>query len=140
MKSSGSLRWYITNRALCYIIALYDWQIRKIESIIEKDQAIYTKTRKTRALIFYFRNNLTINEIVRSLYLVMSSGKPFNRQRLDSFMAAHLPLLTYDKNIMNQYAELCRLRSLGPLSINLKLALSVAEEIIADLKKEYHLE
>jgi hypothetical protein len=55
-------------------------------------------------------------------------------------MAAHLPLLTYDKNIMNQYAELCRLRSLGPLSINLKLALSVAEEIIADLKKEYHLE
>ena len=139
MKSSGSLR-YITNKDLVDKISLYDWQVRKINSYLDRDQSIYTETRKARAKIFDFRYNITCNEIAQALYISMSSHEPFNRQRLDSFMASELPLLTYDKNILNQYTEMCRSRSLGILSINLNIALSLARELAGDLKKEYHLD
>ena len=138
MKSSGSLR-YITNRELSKKISLYDWQIRKIESYMEKDLPIYTETRKTRSMIFDFRYNMLSNEIAQSLYQAMSSGVAFDRQRLDSFMKANPPLLTYDKNILNQYTEMCRSRSLRPLTQNLQIAFSLAEELIADIQKEYNL-
>ena len=138
MRNSGSLR-YITNRELSKKISLYDWQIRKIESYTEKDLPIYTETRKTRSMIFDFRYNRISNEIAQSLYLAMASGETFNRQRLDSFTKANPPLLTYDKNVLNQYTEMCRSRSLRALALNLQVTLSLAEELISDIKKEYHL-
>ena len=139
MKSSGSLR-YIANRELSKKISLYDWQIRKIESFSDRDMPIYTETRKARSMIFDFRYNMVANEIAQSLYLAMSSGVMFDHQRLDSFIKANPPLLTYDKNVLNQYAEMCRSRSLRAITQNLQIALSLAAELISDIKKEYHLE
>jgi len=139
MKSSGSLR-YISNKELSKKISLYDWQIRKINGITERDLTIYTETRKARGQIFDFRYNMISNEIAQALYIAMASGVVFDRQRLDSFIRSNPPLLTYDKSILNQYAEMCRSRSLRSLTQNLQVTLSLAEELIGDIKKEYHLE
>jgi hypothetical protein len=60
-----------------------------------------------RARIFDFRFNTTANNIVRkALY------ENFNPSAIDSFIQTNLPLLTSDKIIFNEYAELCRSRNL----------------------------
>jgi hypothetical protein len=63
----------------------------------------------------------------------------FSQPAIDSFITTNPPLLTFDKTIINEYAELCRSRNLRQQLINSKLALELGTKIIEQLTKQYHL-
>ena len=65
--------------------------------------------------------------------------KIFNQPAIDSFINTNPPLLTFDKAVINEYAELCRSRNLRQQLRNANDALELATEIIARLTKQYHL-
>ncbi len=138
MKSSGSLR-YIENRELGHKIAMYDQQVRKVQMMLEQDRPIYIETRKARARIFDFRFNKAANDIVQKLYIEMANGNSLDWSPVDSFNRTNPPLMSYDKLVLNEYIELCRSRFISRLTDNLDILLLLSNEIIADLKKEYHL-
>ena len=133
MKSSGSLR-YFSNYELEQRISEYDQVIRQMKALNEIDQPVYLETRKARAKIFEFKYNYEVNKIVRSLVFIN-----YDPIKIDSFISINPPLLSDDKILFNEYAELCRSRSLKQQQQNAKSALDLAVFIIELLKKEYHV-
>ena len=133
MKSSGSLR-YFANAELEQLIGEYDRLLRSIHSLDEVDRPIFLETRKARAKIFSYKYNNEASRIVQS-----SVFSNFNAAVIDSFINTNPPLLTDEKIIFNEYAELCRSRNLKQQLQNTKMALSMATAIIEELKNEYHL-
>jgi hypothetical protein len=134
MKSSGSLR-YFTNYELEQKISEYDQTIRSMKALNELDHPIFLETRKARARIFDFKYNNEANKIAQSAVYVN-----YDPARIDSFIRINPPMLSDDKILFNEYAELCRSRSLRQQQRNAKDALDLAVLIIGLLKKEYHLE
>ena len=134
MKSSGSLR-YFSNPILEQHISNYDQLMRSIQMLTEVDQPVQLEVRKLRAKIFDFRYNNAANTIVRRAVY-----ENFNQVVIDSFIHTNPPLLTFEKAIINEYAELCRSRNLRPQLKNANDALAIATEIISQLTKQYHLE
>jgi len=108
--------------------------MRSIQVLTEIDQEVQLEVRKLRGKIFDFRFNSAANSIVRSAVY-----ENFNQPVIDSFINTDPPLLTFDKTIINEYAELCRSRNLRQQLLNAKNALILATEIIAQLTKQYHL-
>jgi hypothetical protein len=102
--------------------------------LTEVDQQVQLEVRKLRGKIFDFRFNNAANLIVRRAVY-----ENYNQPAIDSFISTNPPLLTFDKSIINEYAELCRSRNLRQHLINAKEALALATEIIAQLTKQYHL-
>lgn len=132
MKGSGSLR-YFTNKLINEKVAQYDQLSRRMLIDDEHDLTIYTVVRKVRAQIFLFRYNNNANDVFQ-IYRVSN-----NRKLIDSFMVTNPPVLTYDKTIFNQYAELVRSRFLRRKRNAATTLLEHATILLKDLKKEYHL-
>lgn len=133
MKNSGSLR-YFNNAELERSIGEYDQTVRSIKTLNEIDRPLYVETRKARARIFGFEYNARANTIIQtSLY------ESYNRAAIDSFMKINPPLLTTDKIIFNEYAELCRSRNIKQQVQNAKKALSLTVLIRSQLQKKFHL-
>jgi hypothetical protein len=133
MKSSGSLR-YFSNYELEQKISEYDQMVRRMKALNEIDQPVFLETRKARARIFDFKYNNEANRIVQSAVYVN-----YNPSKIDSFISTNPALLSDDKILFNEYAELCRSRNLRQQQRNAKDALDLAVSIIGLLKKEYHL-
>lgn len=133
MKNSGSLR-YFNDPELEMAIGEYDQMLRSMRSLNEIDRPVFIETRKARARIFDFKYNYAANKIVQSAVYLQ-----FNPAVIDSFSRINPPLLTTDKIVFNEYAELCRSRNLAQQLNNTKIALLLAKEIMVRLKKEFHL-
>jgi hypothetical protein len=133
MKSSGSLR-YFSNAALEQNISNYDQLMRSMQVLTGIDQEVQLEVRKLRGKIFDFKYNNAANLTVRRAVY-----ENFNQPAIDSFISTDPPLLSFDKGVINEYAELCRSRNLRQQLINAKEALELATEIIAQLTKQYHL-
>ncbi len=133
MKSSGSLR-YFANPELEQKISNYDQLMRAMQMLTLVDQPVHLEVRKLRARIFEFRYNNDANTVVqRSVY------RDFNQASIDSFIQTNPPLLSFDKILFNEYAELCRSRNLRQQLRNANEALNLATEIITLLTKKYGL-
>jgi hypothetical protein len=133
MRNSGSLR-YFNNPVLENRIGQYDQVLRAMQRMELIDQPIQLETRKARAKIFNFRYNDAANRLVQQHVY-----RDFSQAAIDSFTNSTPPLLTKDKLLLNEYAELCRSRQLKQQLINSKQALALANEIIALLKEAFHL-
>ena len=115
-------------------ISNYDQLMRSIQMLTLVDQPVQLEVRKMRARIFDFRFNNTANNIVRKAVY-----ENFNQSVIDSFMQTSPPLLTTDKILFNEYAELCRSRNLRQQLKNANDALLLATEIINQLTTKFHL-
>lgn len=135
MRNSGSLR-YFTNKSISKKLGEYDALIRRIESQNAEDLPFQLKARELRAQLFDFKYNNVANR------LVLDSVDLKNFSIVDSFMRSDPPLISSDKVLFNQFAEFCRVRTriFVLLVRHQQNALRLAKELIADLKKEYHLE
>lgn len=134
MRNSGSLR-YFNNPELEQLIGEYDQFLRAMRMLNEFDRPVYLETRKARARIFDFKYNSEANKVVQS-----SVYTSFNQAAIDSFTRLHFPLLTTDRILFNEYAELCRSRNLRQQLQNAKTSLNLAGLIIQALKEEFHLD
>jgi hypothetical protein len=133
MKSSGSLR-YFTKTTLAQGVAEYDRLCRQMLANLATDHSLSLEVRKYRALIFESKYNMQANNIYQSNKVL------FNQQKIDSFILSNPLLLSYDKIIFNQYAEMVRSRFPKNFIKNAGSLLSNANTLIAELKKDYHLE
>jgi hypothetical protein len=134
MKSSGSLRYFLSP-GLEQQISNYDQLMRSMQMLTLVDQPVQLEVRKLRARIFDFRFNNAANNVVRKAVY-----ENFNPSVIDSFIQTNPPLLTSDKILFNEYAELCRSRNLRQQLKNANDALTLATEIIKQLTDKYHLE
>jgi hypothetical protein len=134
MKSSGSLR-YFSSPALEQQISNYDQLMRSMQMLTLVDQPVQLEVRKMRARIFNFRFNNAANNVVRKAVY-----ENYYQPVIDSFIQTNPPLLTSDKILFNEYAELCRSRNLRQQLKNANDALTLATEIIKQLTDKYHLE
>ena len=132
IKSTGALRYFSTSIASA--IASYDRLCRNIENEQEIDRNIYADVRNSRAQIFEFRYNEMANDIYRG------NKKIYSRAKIDSFMESNPPVLSYDKTLFNQYAEMMRSRFLHSYAQNADSLLVKAGELISILKTNYHLQ
>jgi hypothetical protein len=133
MKSSGSLR-YFSNTVLAGEVAKYDRLCRQMQARQEADHYLSLEVRKSRSLLFELKYNMQANDIYQS------NRNVFNQQRIDAFLLSQPPLLSYDKIIFNQYAEMVRSRFHKNYVKEAGLLLTKATALITVLKKEYHLE
>lgn len=133
MKNSGSLR-YFDNYELEQLISQYDQVVRRIRSLNEIERSIWLETRKMRAKIFDFKYNFDASRVVQS-----SVYNTYRPAAIDSFININPPLLSTDKILFNEYAELCRSRNLANQLLNVKEAYDLTVNIIQLLKEEYHL-
>jgi len=133
MKSSGSLR-YFTNTTLAQRVAKYDRLCRQMLANLVGDHSLSLEVRKYRAQIFELKYNMQANNIYQSNKVL------FNQQKIDSFILSNPSLLSYDKIIFNQYAEMVRSRFHKNFIKEASSLLSNANTLIGELKKEYHLE
>lgn len=133
MKSSGSLR-YFTNTTLAQQIAKYDRLCRQMQIRIQADQGLSLEVRKFRAQIFEMKYNTQANNIYQK------NRTSFDRQKIDSFMLSNPPLLSQNKIIFNQYAEMVRSRYHKNYVVEADTLLRNATILIKELKNVYHLE
>jgi hypothetical protein len=133
MKSSGSLR-YFTNTTLAQEVAQYDRLCRQMQTRQDNDHDLYLEVRKYRSQIFEFKYNMEANRIYQS------NKVSFSWQKIDSFIQSNPPVLSYDKTVFNQYAEMVRSRFHGSYLKEGGQLLSGAEALISKLKAEYGLE
>lgn len=131
MKNSGSLRYF--DPKLEEAISEYDQLLRSMKTLNEIDRPVYLETRKARSRLFDFRYNNDANIIAQSFVY-----KNYNQPIIDSFIKINPALLSKDKILFNEYAELCRSRSLKQQLTNSQQALALVEKIIKALEKEYH--
>jgi hypothetical protein len=129
MKSSGSLS-YFTRSSIAKKVAEYDRLCRSMKSSDNSDDGIHLEIRKIRAQIFEFKYNAVANDIYQA------SRISFDRKRIDSFINTNPPLLTYDKTIFNEYAELARSRFFDRKVSAADSLYKHAVALIADLKNE----
>ena len=129
MKSSGSISFF--KPKLAKEVAKYDRLCRQMQASDETGREIYTEVRKTRARIFEFKYNDIANQIF------LKNKISFRQARIDSFIATNPSLLSYDKILFNEYAELVRSRFIERDVALAKKILAQAEVLLAELIKEY---
>jgi len=129
LKSSGGLR-YFKNNNVANAIAHYDQARREFLGQLHLQDLTYNDIIKTRNQVF---NAYYFDEIMK---YDISEGK------IDSFKQKNIPLLSTKKEDFIQYASLCQLRSYNNKSIIISagLLLEDAGALLAELKKEYHLQ
>src|SRR5574338_301743 len=130
IKSTGALRYFSTS--IASVISNYDRLCRNMENEQQVDRSIYADVRKSRAQIFEFRYNEMANDIYQE------NKKSYSRLKIDSFMQSNPPVLSYDKTLFNQYAEMMRSRFLHSYAQNADSLLVKATELINMLKANYH--
>jgi len=132
MKGSGNLRLF-TNKSVREQVARYDRLLRELENRQDRDAFLFTEVRKARARIFLTRYNNEANDVYQAF---MEHG---DTAGIRIFTASQPPILTYDKSLFNEYAELVRSRF---LSGYIRMADTLKNEaglLLETLKKEYHL-
>ena len=133
MKNSGSLR-YFTKPSVNRALAKYDQLLQSFRTSDVLQQGIYTEVRKVRAQLFEFKYNEMANAILQA------ARKKFDRAQIDSFIRSNPPLLSTDKVLFNQYAEMVRSRFMkNQLNVADSLKLQ-AVRLMTALKTEYNLE
>lgn len=133
MKSSGTLR-YFKNKSLNQNVAKYDQLLRIMKSEQDHDVNLFTEVRRSRSKIFLTRYNTDANNVYQSY---MKSGNP---AVIDSFVKTTPPVLSYDKTLFNEYAELIRSRFLRKKVSMADSLYKQAIVLLTELKTEYHLE
>jgi hypothetical protein len=133
MKYSGSIR-YFTNKSIGRQVAQNDQLFRNFSESQQRDMLLYTEVRKLRGLIFDAKYN-------QQAYIIFTKS-PFltDKNRVDSFVTNSPPLLTNEKSLFKQYAEMVRSRNLGNMEAPADSLLQHASKLIISLKKEYHIE
>jgi len=132
MKGSGNLRLF-TNKSVREQVARYDRLLRELENRQDRDAFLFTEVRKARARILLTRYNNEANDVYQAF---MEHG---DTAGIRIFTASQPPILTYDKSLFNEYAELVRSRF---LSGYIRMADTLKNEaglLLEALKKEYHL-
>lgn len=133
MKNSGSLH-YFTKPSVNRALAKYDQLLQSFRSSDALQQGIYTEVRKIRAQLFEFKYNEMANDILQA------TRKKFDRASIDSFIRSNPPLLSTDKVLFNQYAEMVRSRFMkNQLAVADSLKLQ-AVRLMTALKTEYNME
>jgi hypothetical protein len=131
MKSSGSLRFF--DKTIAYDAENYDRLCRQMQTTESNLSGIYTEVRKSRAMIFQFKYNEIANNIV------IANAQSFSRERIDSFMNTHPPLLSEDKLLFNQYVEMVRSRFMHRSVVLADSLLRQSENLIGELENKYNL-
>ncbi len=131
--NSGVLR-YFTNRKLIKCIGEYDQILQKVENTETSAQAILMEARKLQFKIFDFK--------FKNIY---SQGQSLNNISPDSIRLIkkiQYPFITYDPALLSEFTNWLNMRRAN-LKINMNVRLIDAQnksrELIALLKKEYHL-
>jgi hypothetical protein len=131
--NSGVLR-YFANRKLIKCIGEYDQILQKVENSENSAQTILMEARRIQFKILDFK--------FKSIY---SNGQALNNISPDSILLIkqiHYPLLTSDPSLLSEFTSWLNMRRAN-LKINMNVRLSDAQnksrELIALLKKEYHL-
>ena len=126
--SSGGLR-YFRRPNVAYAISQYDQLLREMKTSFAFQDLLYNELVMARNVIFdawYF------DEIM---------GLTVSKEEIDSFKQKSLPLLSTKQEDFKQYANLCQLRSFNLKSslVRMEKAAERAKNLLALLKKEYHL-
>ncbi len=130
MKSSGSLSFY--KPEIATNVEKYDRLCRSLQAIDDMNRDVYTDVRKTRAQIFEFKYNEMANDVAQK------NGFAPNQARIDSFINTNPPLLSYDKTLFNEYAELVRSRFIRIYNVAYSDSLlKQANIVLSELQKEY---
>ncbi|AYD47546.1 MAG TPA: hypothetical protein VFQ86_07040 [Arachidicoccus soli] len=130
MKSSGSLSFY--KPEIATNVEKYDRLCRSLLAIDDMNRDVYTDVRKTRAQIFEFKYNEMANDIAQK------NGFSPNQARIDSFINTNPPLLSYDKTLFNEYAELVRSRFIRIYNVAYSDSLlKQANIVLRELQNEY---
>ena len=132
--NSGALR-YFTNRKLIKCIGEYDQILQKVENSETSAQTILMEARRLQFKIFDFK--------FKNMY---SNGQALNSISSDSILLIkkiQFPLITYDPALLSEFTSWLNMRRAN-LKINMNVRLidtqNKSRELIALLKKEYHLE
>ncbi len=132
--NSGALR-YFTNRKLIKCIGEYDQILQKVESSGTSAQTILMEARSLQFKIFDFK--------FKNMY---SQGQALNSISPDSILLIkkiEYPLITYDPALLSEFTSWLNMRRANlNFAMNVRLidAQNKSRELIALLKKEYHLE
>jgi hypothetical protein len=126
--SSGGLR-YFKKQNVVYGIAAYDQLIRDIKNSLDLQLWTYNEVIKAR------------NQIFDSWFMDEIMDLSLAGTKVDSFKQKSFPLLSNKKEVFQNYANYCQLRSSNKRGekYSLDQALISAEKLMALLKKEYHL-
>jgi hypothetical protein len=132
MKSSGTLR-YFRNKTLLNHVARYDLMMRRFETTEQQDIILFAEVRKIRSQICYSKYNNEANDVAQAFY------KHGVKEPVDSFVSTRPPVLSTDKTIFNEYAELVRSRFLRRRVSYADSLLQYSRVLLTELKREYHL-
>jgi hypothetical protein len=132
MKSSGTLR-YFRNKKLLNDVARYDLLIRSFEKTEQQDIILFAEVRKIRSRICYTKYNNQANDAFQVFF------RNGNKDTVESFVNKELPLLSTDKVVFNEYAELVRSRFLRRRIVIADSLLQYSRMLLSELKKEYHV-
>jgi len=129
LKSSGGLR-YFGNSSVANAIALYDQACRNLQSEIDNQNLHYLELIKLRNQLY---NIFLMKE-------VMDLNVPYSK--IDSFKKREMPLLSSGKEDFMQYANISQFRLISNefLYTNYENVFKKGEDLLALLKKEYHLQ
>ncbi len=131
--NSGVLR-YFTNRKLVKCIGEYDQVLQKVENSGTSAQTVSLEARKLQFKIFDIK--------FKNIY---GNGQTLNTLSSDSILLIKqipFPLLTYEPAILSEFTSWLNMRRANLkayMSVNLVEAQNKARELLALLKKEYHL-
>jgi len=128
LKNSGGLR-YFKKRNVADAIARYDQSCRHMRVNLDLQNLVYNELIKNRNLLF------------DAWYMDKIMDFDLPGVSIDSFKNASPPLLTNDKKTFIQYSNYCQLRSYNNkfLQRQTEVSLKNAEILLAELRKEYHL-
>ncbi len=135
IKNSGGLR-YFKNISMVKKISEYYAKTKEIDSKYETDLTRIVKATELRNEVF--RSNF-LKPYTRIYFTISNSSEDL--LRVDSLKKVDLPLQSYDSNLLNQLANTCLTRRLNlVIALNdYEIITGMAAELIALLKKEYHL-
>ena len=129
LKYSGNLR-YFGNLSLKNKISEYDNEVNKF-MLRQEIELVYTSTINEYRKLFDYETIITMRRT--------KNDASFRNE----FIKTDYPLLTKDQVVINQFLGFCNLRRANwgsRISDNINPLLSKSRELIALLKKEYHLQ
>lgn len=131
MKNSGSVR-YFRSDSLKFLFTIHDQKWTDIINVHDGNKYITQQIRLTMAKLFDIRAMNVSN------FFDSSQTKIFNIQLPNDT----LPLLSYDNELINQYANYCILKQKNWENYYARLTgvKRTTVRLLKELKKEYHLE
>ena len=138
MKSTGSLQYF--ERSVARKAAQYDGLCRKLETADNGDALIYAEVRKLRAQLFAFQYNKASNDVWQEVSPGPGYKYPTKKadlEKVNAFSKSSLPLLSYDRVVVNQYVELVRSRYMDRKVSLADTILKHADRLIESIKKQY---